>query len=1115
LKSFLHNSQIFFEQFLRILTEPFEAFAKPEDRRQAITVSIFLLLSFIAVGIERIIAGNTPFIALALLFVGYFFARTRWYKVAILVLLVTLSFPSFLVAVITPDPEPNQILATFVWIVLPLILSGLIYSARTTIMYSVVNILALTALPFIHPELNFRIMGSTLGFYLLASLFTITVMVQRNEIENDRQKELVENRNKFSKEASQREQFAEQAQRRADQLAIINEVGRAVAELRDLPELLEVVYEQVRKVISVDAFFVALHNPENNTVSYPIVYDNGKYYPTAPEHVTRDSFLNGFLQSGYASLILRTEDELVPSTNYDGMIGDESKKSASILVAPLKVSDKVIGVISTQSYMLNAYNRTDLKLLEGIANQVSVAIENSRLYASAQQEIAERLNVEEQLRAAESRYRELVEKIPAVIYSAETGDTGRWFYVSPQIKTLLGFEPEEWITNPDLWYQRIHPEDREDTVKAEALSLEKGLSIETEYRMIAKDGRVLWIHDQSISVSTSNNRKLIVQGILTDITTRKQAELFLKESEERYHRLFITTHRQAQELSLLSAVQSTLARELDLDTLFHKVVEEIAKMFGYIFVSLYMLEDGQLHLQHQIGYETENVIETTSPNEGISGRVINSGQAVLINDASNEPGFLRASPQIQSEVCVPLFDGDEICGTLNAGSSSDYPLTEDDLRLMNTLAEQINIAIRRARLYTERAENLEREQHINDFAHAISSTLEPPRILEKAAMVSVALTGAETGTVSVMTADGAAMSNIYSFNEYTDIARIIPKGQGLTWLAYEKRRPIIEDEYSRHPNAIPEWTASGVHAFMAIPIISAGKSMGVIAVYKRKPGKKFTPRDLSMLEAVAQETAIAMQNAQLFEALQKELIEHRRTQKKLLESVKELENKNTELERFTYTVSHDLKSPIVTIVGFLGFLEEDLKKESFERIPNTINRIREAAKKMERLLSELLELSRIGRLMNPPKDIPFGELVEETLELVHGQLTERRVEVRVEAGLPTVRVDRVRTVEVLQNLIVNAIKFMGDQEHPTIEIGMQARNDENVFFVKDNGMGVAPKFHERIFGLFNKLDPLSDGTGIGLALVKRIVEVHGGKIWVESEVGKGATFFFTLENKDQ
>jgi signal transduction histidine kinase len=106
-------------------------------------------------------------------------------------------------------------------------------------------------------------------------------------------------------------------------------------------------------------------------------------------------------------------------------------------------------------------------------------------------------------------------------------------------------------------------------------------------------------------------------------------------------------------------------------------------------------------------------------------------------------------------------------------------------------------------------------------------------------------------------------------------------------------------------------------------------------------------------------------------------------------------------------------------------------------------------------------------------------------------------------------------VEVIQNLVANAIKFIDRETSPKIHIGMEVRDGENIFFVKDNGIGIAPEFHERIFGLFNKLDQFSEGTGIGLTLVKRIVEVHGGRIWVESEVGKGATFFFTIKNQQE
>lgn len=230
--------------------------------------------------------------------------------------------------------------------------------------------------------------------------------------------------------------------------------------------------------------------------------------------------------------------------------------------------------------------------------------------------------------------------------------------------------------------------------------------------------------------------------------------------------------------------------------------------------------------------------------------------------------------------------------------------------------------------------------------------------------------------------------------------------------------------------------------------------------------------------------------------------------------INELEEKNSELERFTYTVSHDLKSPLITIKGFLGFLEQDAASGNIMRLKSDTRRIADATDKMQTLLNELLELSRVGRLTNLHQNIPFEELVREALVIVYGQLNEKNVQVHVEEKLPAVHGDRQRLLEVLQNLIDNAAKFAGNVPDPRIDIGCSGYEDgKPIFFVRDNGIGVDPVHHDRIFGLFNKLDATSEGTGIGLTLVKRIIEVHGGRIWVQSEAGKGAAFFFTLPAK--
>jgi signal transduction histidine kinase len=244
---------------------------------------------------------------------------------------------------------------------------------------------------------------------------------------------------------------------------------------------------------------------------------------------------------------------------------------------------------------------------------------------------------------------------------------------------------------------------------------------------------------------------------------------------------------------------------------------------------------------------------------------------------------------------------------------------------------------------------------------------------------------------------------------------------------------------------------------------------------------------------------------------QREIAERKRVEAERENIIQELETKNAELERFTYTVSHDLKSPLITIGGFLGLLEKDALAGDTEKMMQDLSRIREAKDKMYRLLDELLDLSRIGRLMNPPENVSFAEIVDDALKLTEGQLKLGKIKVTVQENLPVVHGDRPRLVEVMQNLIDNAAKFSIGQPDPQIEIGAGKKSDEHVFFVKDNGIGIDPAFHEKIFGLFNKLDPKGDGTGVGLTLVKRIIDVHGGRIWVESDgKGNGCTFCFTL-----
>ena len=247
-----------------------------------------------------------------------------------------------------------------------------------------------------------------------------------------------------------------------------------------------------------------------------------------------------------------------------------------------------------------------------------------------------------------------------------------------------------------------------------------------------------------------------------------------------------------------------------------------------------------------------------------------------------------------------------------------------------------------------------------------------------------------------------------------------------------------------------------------------------------------------------------------------ELLARVRTHLELLAVHRRLAAKNDELARFNYTIAHDLKNPLTTIMNFAGLARLDAAAGRTERLDRDLSRLDAAARKLRRLLGELFELSRVGVQLNPLEKMAFGELVHDALAQLLRRIVERGIEIEMAPDLPVVTGDRVRLAEAVRHLLGNAVQYMGDQPGPRIEVGVRGADlkdsEPPTFYIRDNGMGIDPRYHDRVFDLFERLEPeASEGTGIGLALVRRIVEVHGGRIWVESEgTGRGSTFCFTL-----
>ena len=1261
----------FIRQLWKFLTEPFEILPG-EDRKYASILSVFLLVGMLGTWLEQMIGGRTPAFTLLMLLAGYLIARTRWYKIALLILLVVLSFPTYLVAITTSDPTPATLNNAFIWIILPLILSSLFYTTQTTIYFALLNITLMIVLPILRSEMTFSDISGSIGFYTMVAVFIITVMAQRSQLEKDRQQELVESRNRLSEEAAQRKQLAEQAQRRANQLVMLNEIGSVVSSLQDLEKSLELIFNQIKLHIPLDVFYVGLYDDNTDIVSYPIIYDDGERWDEKPALLEESPLISRVIQTKQPFLWNQEENKLNELTDYR-LLGDPSRNTISVLMTPLQLGDRVVGVISAQSYTTNLYNEEHLMLLNAIAQQVAIVIENTRLFEQTRKralrlailnDIGRELATLTDLPTLlENVYQQVQKALPADLFFINLIDT-------EQNKVYFPF----MYDSGKRWEQNPKPlTELDDTFTGKAIQSKQTILI-NEWSASAQTGNTspsnvgdhkintkslmfapMLFGSQSIGVISVQSYESnayseedinLLSGIANQVAIAIQNTRLLED----------TKHNEGY-LATLNELGRVVTELRDLPDLLEIIYQEVKKHLNVdaFFVGLHHLESDTISYPLMYDEEVKYQIDPDKVTQhSFMYGLLHGDQATLIlrteeefAHSDMEKGMLgNNAKRSASLMYAPLKAGDRIIGVISVQSYTLNAYMKDDLTLLVGIGNQVGVAIQNARLLEEVKQNARQLSILNEVGQAVSKIMDLPNLLEavyEQGRKSLSLDAFFVGLYHPETEE-VSFPIMYDSGVRHEQTKgpVTPNSFLRRFLKGEKSILILRTEKELAHGITDQKTMGKVNklsaSLMAAPLSSRNQVIGLISAQSYTLNA-YDKSDLRLLEGIANQVAIAIENSRLYTSAQEEIKERERvemelqkerdfavqvmntlgqgvavsmldgvyeyvnpsyahmlgyepedmigepsehfaksedselhsnqrehrqegksstyeirlihkdghivhalvtgvprylngriigsiaaitdlTERKKAEIEREnlildLDAKNAELERFTYTVSHDLKSPIVTIGGFLGFLEEDIQKGKYDRLPHTVSRIREAAKKMQRLLSELLELSRIGRIANPSEDVPFGELVHETLELVEGQLREMQVEVQVDAGFPVVHVDRVRMLEVIQNLITNAVKFMGNQKHPQIHIGKEIRNGETCFFVKDNGMGIAPEFHERVFGLFNKLDPFIEGTGIGLALVKRIIEVHGGRIWVESEPGRGATFFFTLKNKSQ
>jgi PAS domain S-box-containing protein len=743
---------------------------------------------------------------------------------------------------------------------------------------------------------------------------------------------------------------------------------------------------------------------------------------------------------------------------------------------------------------------------------------------------------------------------------AETG--AMWW--SAQAGRLFGMPDGEEASRTRLPHvvERIHPDDRASFQAAVAEAVARAGKVHRiQSRVVWPDGSVRWIEARGQSWLDADGRLRGLRGSLVDVTELKRVEEELR--------------RNLEELRVVAAVAECAAEADDEETLLACTTVVIRDAFfpencGFLLLDE---EDGLVH--HADSFHSLRRPEELTPvalGSGIVGEVTASGEARRIDDTLSEPDCVATEPGMRSEVCVPLKVGARVIGVLDAESTRVGAFSERDERLLLVVASHVANALERLRSEEalRRSSELYRAYFTaSPLAVFVSDTR--GRYLEVNG-AATALTGysreelLQMGIPDLLVTEGAAglkdrFAGLLALGSGRHEIQIRRKDSSVrhclvhaTTVGADRLLGFLLDVTDRREaeeklkeseeryRGLSEASLEAILVHDGGRIVDVNHALCELGGYSwhelvgRDSFELIAPEDretvyralLSEHSATYEITGLRRDGSriplevrartfpfqgQLLRVVALRDISERKRAEEVRESlIGDLEAKNAELERFTHTVSHDLKAPLITIRGFVDHLLRDLDDERPDRVASDARRIADAAGQMQRLLDHLVELSQAGRGAGVPEPVPLETVAAEALRLVEGRRAGSGVQVELAAGLPVVFGDYARLVQVFQNLLDNAVKFTAGVDEPKVRVepGLGEPGEATVV-VRDNGRGIDPAHHQRVFGLFEKLDPHAEGTGVGLAVVKRIVETHGGKTRVESRgQGCGTEVWITL-----
>ena len=639
------------------------------------------------------------------------------------------------------------------------------------------------------------------------------------------------------------------------------------------------------------------------------------------------------------------------------------------------------------------------------------------------------------------RYRALVEQVPAVIYTDSAEVFCQTLYINPQLKTVTGYEPEEWIANKDLWSQIIFPEDRDRVLEEYNRTNDAMQPSFLEYRLVKRDGSVIWVSDDMQLFRDQDGKPLFWQGIMIDITSRKRAE-----------QIQGITYR------ISHAVVSTTSLD-ELYTSIHSILGELIPVENF-YIALYDSANDLISFPYYVD-QFDEPFPTGKPEHGLTEYVMRTKKPLW----ATQSVFRQLEEQGEVEVIgtdsvewvgVPLMVGERLTGVMVTQSYTPGVIyAQEHVDLMEFASAQVAMAIERKRDQQRIADALEYNKTL------INSS-----------------------SLGIATYDFSGQCSLA--NE--SLARIL----GVT------REHLMQKNY----NQSKTWKKWGLleAANEAVP---GGKETRREVHTKTSHGKeiwldcRFTPfsshGEPHLLLSV-DDITIAKQaevNLRIYAA--------------------RLEQSNRDLQEFAYIASHDLQEPLRKVLAFGDRLASKYGDLLDDTGRDYLKRMRDASQRMQTLINDLLSFSRVSTRAQPFTQVDLNALALEVVSDLEYQIDRTHGYVMIEK-LPVIEADPTQMHQLFQNLITNALKFHRDDKPPTIQVSSQVLDGKCQFQVKDNGIGFEIQYLDRIFKPFQRLHNRQEyeGSGMGLAICRRIVERHSGEITASSTPGEGSTFIITL-----